>query len=590
MHPDIIRLTKVHELNWTIWPNSMKSPGLIGPGDVRIGRVLRMSWRGIGGALLLTAAPTWAAEGEFSDDAVAREEPARGEAADAGVAADEPLSAEEPPSVENSPSGEVTAGAADPRAPAGSSFRLHGVLAGAKAVSGHQSREYGFGGAAIGAIEWSPDPIWGIQAELGWIGLGGVDREPPAGLGELSGATGGHLAIGLRGRPFAKAEMWNSSGPWASAALGIELTGGVVAPMLDVFFGYDLPVTEKFSLGPTVGYALVLQTQEDSPRPDNANILLAGLHGTFDFGSQATQPRELDRDHDGILDERDQCPDDPEDKDGFEDADGCPDLDNDQDNILDLVDRCPLDPEDRDEFEDEDGCPDPDNDLDTIPDVSDKCPLEPEDIDEFEDEDGCPDLDNDKDNIPDIKDLCPNEPEIVNGIADNDGCPDSESVRVVGDKIELDQKIHFWTNSDRIRGMSYPVLDKLAKFLIEHPEYVHVDIEGHADRRGDQEFNLDLSKRRAASIREFLKEHGLEEARLSSEGFGSTRPLVDADNERAWFMNRRVEFVVTRNRTVKVNADTGELSGEQPPVAPVFGRDKEDVAGELEDVEEGEEP
>lgn len=552
MHPDIIRLTKVHELNWTIWPNPMKSPGLIGRSTVRIGRVSRKSLWGVSGALLLGASPGWAAEGDAAAVSVA---PA-GEA--------------------DTESGSEGSAAAAPAAASGSSFRLHGVLAGAKAISGHQSREYGFGGAAIGAIEWSPDPIWGIQAEFGWIGLGGVDQEPPAGLGELSGATGGHLAIGLRGRPFAKAGFWNPSGPWASAALGIDLTGGVVAPMLDLFLGYDFPVTEKLSLGPTLGYALVLQTR-DSPRPDNANLLMAGIHGTFDFGSNlVSQVHELDRDHDGILDEHDHCPDDPEDKDGFEDPDGCPDLDNDQDTVLDIVDRCPMDPEDFDKFEDADGCLDPDNDRDTILDAQDKCPLEPEDLDEFEDEDGCPDPDNDRDTIPDIKDLCPNEPEIINGIADNDGCPDSESVRVVGDKIELDQKIHFWTNSDRIRGMSYPVLDKLAAFLIEHPEYVHVDIEGHADRRGDQEFNLDLSKRRAASIRDFLQKHGVESARLSSEGYGSSRPLVDADNEGAWFMNRRVEFVVTRNRTVKVNADTGELSGEQPPVAPVFGRDSDE--------------
>ena len=98
-----------------------------------------------------------------------------------------------------------------------------------------------------------------------------------------------------------------------------------------------------------------------------------------------------DRDGDGILDDVDKCPDDPEDNDGFEDEDGCPDPDNDKDGILDVDDLCPNDPEDKDGFEDEDGCPDPDNDKDRILDVNDKCPNEPETYNGFEDEDGCPD-------------------------------------------------------------------------------------------------------------------------------------------------------------------------------------------------------
>jgi len=65
--------------------------------------------------------------------------------------------------------------------------------------------------------------------------------------------------------------------------------------------------------------------------------------------------------------------------------------DRDNDGILDDVDKCPDDPEDRDGFEDEDGCPDPDNDRDGIADVNDKCPNEPETYNGYEDDDGCPD-------------------------------------------------------------------------------------------------------------------------------------------------------------------------------------------------------
>ena len=88
-------------------------------------------------------------------------------------------------------------------------------------------------------------------------------------------------------------------------------------------------------------------------------------------------PGPGDKDGDGIPDNVDKCPNDPEDKDGFEDADGCPDLDNDKDGIPDAADKCPNDPEDKDGFEDADGCPDPDNDKDGIPDAADKCPNVP---------------------------------------------------------------------------------------------------------------------------------------------------------------------------------------------------------------------
>jgi outer membrane protein OmpA-like peptidoglycan-associated protein len=134
-----------------------------------------------------------------------------------------------------------------------------------------------------------------------------------------------------------------------------------------------------------------------------------------------------DNDHDGIPDKLDKCPNEPEDFDGHEDADGCPDLDDDHDGVPDAIDKCRNEPEDRDGFEDADGCPDPDNDHDGIPDKLDKCPNEPEDKDGFEDADGCPDPDNDHDGIPDAQDQCPNEPEDRDGFQDADGCPDPDN-------------------------------------------------------------------------------------------------------------------------------------------------------------------
>jgi outer membrane protein OmpA-like peptidoglycan-associated protein len=163
-----------------------------------------------------------------------------------------------------------------------------------------------------------------------------------------------------------------------------------------------------------------------------------------------------DEDADGVDDKSDQCPTIPEDRDEFEDDDGCPEDDNDHDKILDVNDKCPNVPETINGFQDEDGCPDevsdrdkdgiaddidkcpdqpgrvrqkeyygcPDKDGDGVADPADKCPDQPEDTDGFEDTDGCPDPDNDGDGIPDEGDECIDQPEIKNGYKDEDGCPD----------------------------------------------------------------------------------------------------------------------------------------------------------------------
>ncbi|MDX9999878.1 MAG: OmpA family protein [Polyangia bacterium] len=175
------------------------------------------------------------------------------------------------------------------------------------------------------------------------------------------------------------------------------------------------------------------------------------------FASVQYSPDVQDRDGDGVPDYRDKCPDQPEDKDGFQDNDGCPEPDNDGDGIPDEKDKCPNEAEDFDGFQDEDGCPDLDNDGDGVPDKQDNCPMQPgplsskgcppdmldkdgdgipdykdkcpdeqEDKDGFQDDDGCPDLDNDQDKVPDEHDKCPNDPEDKDGNEDGDGCPDPD--------------------------------------------------------------------------------------------------------------------------------------------------------------------
>jgi outer membrane protein OmpA-like peptidoglycan-associated protein len=269
---------------------------------------------------------------------------------------------------------------------------------------------------------------------------------------------------------------------------------------------------------------------------------------------------EPDNDKDGILDVDDKCPNDPETKNGYQDEDGCPDtanLDRDGDGIPDDVDKCPDDPEDKDNFEDEDGCPDPDNDKDGILDVNDLCPNDPEDKDGFEDTDGCPDPDNDKDRILDVNDKCPNEPETYNGFEDEDGCPDKGKVIVRKGKLEILDKIYFETDKDEIKAISFPLLDAIAATIKGNPQIQLIEIQGHADERGDDAHNLDLTERRAASVRRALDQRNVEPGRLKSHGYGETKPICTQHNEDCWSQNRRVEFIILK-RADEANLQGGE--------------------------------
>ncbi len=172
---------------------------------------------------------------------------------------------------------------------------------------------------------------------------------------------------------------------------------------------------------------------------------------------------EPDNDKDGVLDDKDKCNLQPEDRDGFQDDDGCPDPDNDKDGILDVKDKCPLKKEDFDAYQDMDGCPDPDNDKDGILDVNDKCPMDAEDKDGFQDTDGCPDFDNDKDGIKDKQDKCPNESETFNEVDDEDGCPDLGILPIEKKKTYKD--VAFRIGTGDLTFESFRSLDSLAQKL-----------------------------------------------------------------------------------------------------------------------------
>jgi outer membrane protein OmpA-like peptidoglycan-associated protein len=323
----------------------------------------------------------------------------------------------------------------------------------------------------------------------------------------------------------------------------------------------------------------------------------------FDGFQDADGCPDPDNDGDGIADAQDKCPNDPETKNGFQDADGCPDEfpdrdkdgipdaedkcpddggptvihrqgefygcpDRDKDGIPDKIDKCPDEPEDTDGFQDADGCPDPDNDGDGILDVDDQCVDQPEIFNGFQDADGCPDEvpDRDHDGIPDTKDKCPDQPETFNGFQDEDGCPDGASLVDVGtEELKIKDVINFEKDSDRIVGKkSFFVLNAVVGALQHHHEIFKIEVAGHTDDKGDHDHNVDLSKRRAAAVVEYLTSKGVEARRLSSEGYGPDKPIADNKTNAGRAKNRRVEF-----RIVSSTKKSGAPTSTPPTSTPV---------------------
>jgi OmpA-OmpF porin, OOP family len=238
-----------------------------------------------------------------------------------------------------------------------------------------------------------------------------------------------------------------------------------------------------------------------------------------------------DTDGDGIPDNEDACPNEP----GPKENQGCPVAkDTDGDGIPDDIDRCPLDPEDFDGFQDEDGCPDPDNDGDGVVDKVDACPNMPGPIENK----GCPILDRDGDGVPDDEDRCPDVP----GPKENFGCPRKYAlVEVTKEKIEIKQQVHFATAKFRVLPDSFPLLNQVVQVLGDFPK-MRISIEGHTDNVGKEVTNMRLSQRRAEAVRDYLVSKGVSPDRLEAVGYGPTKPIASNKTAKGKAKNRRTEF------------------------------------------------
>lgn len=193
----------------------------------------------------------------------------------------------------------------------------------------------------------STTPLNAVQADIYWI-----DPRAQLRLQFLPGQRFQPFAIIGGGAPIAISSARKTLN---SGIIGEGFVGGGVR--LDTGKGLTVRVDARISLIPGAGPPTVTAEAEI----DIGLEVQIGRKPKPLIESKVTAVPVADRDGDAIADSRDECPDRPEDKDGFEDDDGCPDIDNDGDHVLDVADACPSERETQNGFEDEDGC------VDTVP-------------------------------------------------------------------------------------------------------------------------------------------------------------------------------------------------------------------------------
>jgi outer membrane protein OmpA-like peptidoglycan-associated protein len=458
----------------------------------------------------------------------------------------------------------------------------------------------------------------GFGHHIRWSTVAGFLFRPEAVIGGSAVAigTGSEIQLGVLVN-YADKERRFAVGP--EVQLSTLITGGQTfgrdSTSIEVLLGGHYNIARLVQVGLAAGLGALRQ-----PGTPDARVLLRLAYAPI-----RSLAGPSDRDHDGILDKEDACPDEPGVRADDPLLNGCPLRDRDGDGVLDREDLCPdvhkgshpdplrlgcpLGDRDSDGVSDRDdlcpdvpmgphpdpqrlGCPLSDRDQDGVFDRDDLCPDVPQGEVPDPQRPGCPAGDRDKDGWLDPKDQCPDVPAGIHPDPQRPGCPDLDRdgdsvpdrvdacpdkpgaphpdpkkngcpslVTIKDGKLTILRPVFFATNQDVILPQSFPVLQAVTDAVQATPEIRRIAIEGHTDNRGKVEYNTDLSDRRARSVVRWLTEHGIAAERLSGKGYGPSRPIADNRTAAGRAANRRVEFIIV---------DPPMVRAAEPVQAPVI--------------------
>ncbi|MDB5967973.1 MAG: OmpA family protein [Hydrocarboniphaga sp.] len=173
-----------------------------------------------------------------------------------------------------------------------------------------------------------------------------------------------------------------------------------------------------------------------------------------------------------------------------------------------------------------------------------------------------PPPDSDGDGVPDERDRCPGTP--AGTTVDDAGCPLAPppppcQTPEAGQKVDLSgcatgdtlvlHGVNFEFDKATLTPDAKAILDPVADALVAAPD-IHVEIGGHTDAKGSDEYNRRLSQQRAQSVAQYLASRGVAASRMTAQGHGETQPVADNATEDGRELNRRVELKITESKAL----------------------------------------